>query len=215
MGDVLDLTGDMTISLWEKWSGSGEDCIISKGSEVGGNPGYAIYTTSTTGIQFELQNTDGTRKYANVTRTAGVWAHIVLTYNSATSTMTPYLNGVAGTPTTSVSGTFTNADSLTIGGHSTYSYFYQGSIDDARIYNRALSASEITAMYNAGKVGTWTGRGADNNWSTAANWAQNTVPTSTTDVVFNNTSSKNCTIDTASVTVKSFSMNTGYDGTIS
>ena len=43
---------------------------------------------------------------------------------------------------------------------------------------------------------TWTGAGADNNWSTAANWDTG-VPTAGTTAVFNGVAAngnKNCTI---------------------
>ncbi len=42
---------------------------------------------------------------------------------------------------------------------------------------------------------TWDGGGGDNNWSTAANWSSDIVPTSTDAVVFNATSVNNSTID--------------------
>jgi len=62
---------------------------------------------------------------------------------------------------------------------------------------------------------TWIGGGSDNNWSTAANWSTNSVPTSTTNVVFDSTSTKNATIDTSFAgSVASISINSGYTGTI-
>ncbi len=42
---------------------------------------------------------------------------------------------------------------------------------------------------------TWDGGGADNNWSTAANWSGDTVPATTDSVTFNGTSTKNCTVN--------------------
>ena len=60
---------------------------------------------------------------------------------------------------------------------------------------------------------TWDGGGADNNWSTAANWSADTIPTSADEVVFDATATKNATVDTA-LTVNSVSINSGYSGTI-
>jgi hypothetical protein len=58
---------------------------------------------------------------------------------------------------------------------------------------------------------TWDGGGSGNNWSTAANWSGDVVPASTDDVVFAaGSTDKNCTIDT-DITVKSISIDTGYD----
>ncbi len=62
---------------------------------------------------------------------------------------------------------------------------------------------------------TWDGGGGDNNWSTAANWSGDTVPATTDAVLFDGTSTKDCTIDNVgtwsggALTTKS-----GYTGTI-
>jgi hypothetical protein len=60
---------------------------------------------------------------------------------------------------------------------------------------------------------TWDGGGVTNNWSEAANWSTNTVPTTTDSVIFDGTSIKNMAIDT-SVVVINFNINIGYSGTI-
>jgi hypothetical protein len=63
---------------------------------------------------------------------------------------------------------------------------------------------------------TWDGGGADNNWSTPANWLGDVVPSSEADVVFDATSNKDSTIDplfNPSETVASIFIN-NYSGTI-
>src|SRR5687767_1896620 len=42
---------------------------------------------------------------------------------------------------------------------------------------------------------TWDGGGADNNWSTCANWSTDTCPVAADNVIFDNTSDKNSTVD--------------------
>ena len=61
---------------------------------------------------------------------------------------------------------------------------------------------------------TWTGAGATNNWSLAANWSGGVVPVAADTVVFDGTSVKNVTID-VNASVASLSINAGYTGTIS
>lgn len=61
---------------------------------------------------------------------------------------------------------------------------------------------------------TWDGGGLTNNWSEAANWSGDTVPTSSDDVVFDAVSTKNAIVD-SSVTVISLTVNAGYTGSIS
>ncbi len=57
----------------------------------------------------------------------------------------------------------------------------------------------------------WKGDGADQNWSTVSNWIPPTLPAGNDSVVFNNTTSKNCFLDT-SATVKKLTFATGYSG---
>lgn len=59
----------------------------------------------------------------------------------------------------------------------------------------------------------WSGLGADNFFSTAANWVGGVVPTTTNNVLFNGTGTKNCDFS-LDHSVSSFSIAAGYTGTI-
>ncbi len=62
---------------------------------------------------------------------------------------------------------------------------------------------------------TWDGGGADNNWSTCANWTTDTCPIAGDTVTFNATSTKNSTIDAgAPASVATLTIAAGYTGTI-
>jgi hypothetical protein len=60
---------------------------------------------------------------------------------------------------------------------------------------------------------TWDGGGADNNWTTAANWTSDTTPGSGDTAIFDGTSTKAATID-LNVTVDALQINSGYTNTI-
>ncbi|MBI4355503.1 MAG: DUF11 domain-containing protein, partial [Candidatus Omnitrophica bacterium] len=65
------------------------------------------------------------------------------------------------------------------------------------------------------RTATWDGGGGDANASTAANWDTDTAPTNGDDVIFDGTSTKDCTWDIAPVLgLNTFSMNAGYTGTV-
>jgi hypothetical protein len=69
------------------------------------------------------------------------WRHLALTYDGANLRL--YVNGVqvASQP---ASGTLeSNSNQLSFGGNAPYGEFFKGRIDEVRVYNRALSASEI------------------------------------------------------------------------
>jgi len=64
---------------------------------------------------------------------------------------------------------------------------------------------------------TWTGGGADNNWSTTGNWDTGVIPAVGTDAIFDGVTganpNKNCTVNAAIRSCANFNT-TGYTGTI-
>ncbi len=63
---------------------------------------------------------------------------------------------------------------------------------------------------------TWDGGGADNNWSTCANWSGDVCPTAGDTLTFNATSTKASTVDTGfGGVVTSLTIASGYTGTVS
>ena len=79
--------------------------------------------------------------FGPATLALNTWTHLAATYDGTTARL--YVNGtqVASQAQTGDIATSTNA--LQIGGDSIYNQFFQGAIDEVRIYNRALSAAEI------------------------------------------------------------------------
>ena len=75
------------------------------------------------------------------------WFYAVMTYNG--STLTEYINGVKGR-SISASGNLKNVVKLRIGNYGSTANYLDGSMDDVRIYNAALSSSQIKQNYIAG-----------------------------------------------------------------
>jgi hypothetical protein len=75
------------------------------------------------------------------------WHHLVGTWDGATRRI--YLDGVLfGSNTSAGSDSSGDTQTLGIGGKPTYNnYGWSGGVYDARIYNRALTAAEISAIY--------------------------------------------------------------------
>jgi len=118
----------------------------------------------------------------------GRWYHTAAVFDDAADTLSVYVNGVrdaqmtvAGYP--SISSPF----GVAIGGEASENKrWLDGTTDDVRIYNVALRAEEIAAIYNNGlgdyigevAVYQWRGGlpGAATDWGMAGNWSPNVVP---------------------------------------
>ena len=148
-------TGLFTISAWVKAHGTGDGYqhIISKSINSGGSLlGYCLqyyYLSAEQGNNkygFWTANgsTDNHLLYNNVI--VDSWTYIVGTFNG--SNVKFYINGIC-VDSAICSVSLTNVD-LHIGNMSDNNNFLTGSIDDIRIYNRALNAQEIQSLYQEG-----------------------------------------------------------------
>jgi chitodextrinase len=72
-----------------------------------------------------------------------VWTHLAQTYDGTTLRL--YVNGTQVASAPHAGALQVTASPLSIGGSLAYGEFFQGRIDDARVYNRALSPAEIQA----------------------------------------------------------------------
>lgn len=94
----------------------------------------------------------GARFVGNTTVPLGAWHHIALTYSQGT--FTGYLNGAADGTSSFPGESLPTGTGLGIGGHSNaLSEDFDGLIDELAVYDRALYAAEIQAIFNAGSAG--------------------------------------------------------------
>lgn len=83
------------------------------------------------------------------------WHHIACTYDMVSGALKLYFDGsmVDGTNGPTNNPLISNEEIFTIGGHPNNGEYFSGQIDEVQVYNRALSATEIQAIYNAGSAG--------------------------------------------------------------
>ena len=74
------------------------------------------------------------------------WSHIVVTYDG--TNLNIYRNGSLASPSTSTGNITNTSKALEIGRRGTASYF-TGKLTGQKIYNKALSLSEIQQNFNA------------------------------------------------------------------
>jgi len=120
--------------------------------------------------------------YASSTLTPNAWNQVVMTYDNS-GDLTFYVNGQSAGSYTAAS--LYNYDFSTyalggnaIGGSSTQLSF-QGLMRNVEFYNYALSASQVTSLYQTESVNTailaWSAS-AGGSWNTRGNWNSNSVP---------------------------------------
>ncbi len=146
-----------TISMWFKRStATAKEYLLTK-SEEGVNGGYQLYMASDGDIVFEIDDDSAWGPDASVTTTAanyddGQWHHVSVLKNGTTGIYI-YIDGVFVVSNTSISGvgSLVNNDSLYIGvGDDGVSNYFNGSIDDIKIYRYNRSQSQIEADMNGG-----------------------------------------------------------------
>lgn len=156
---IDDLTvGDFTVSGWLLVNTtSGYQNVINKDNN--GDNGWAIYLQvhpTTSALRFRLGRSTTDLLYQTTTTaiTNGTWTHFTTVYqnNSGNPTVKLYINGVELTPVSSSAGAGTidsdAARSLEIGRqNSAFASLFNGMMDDIRIYTVALTAGDVTNLY--------------------------------------------------------------------
>ena len=74
---------------------------------------------------------------------AVTWSHVAVTYDGASLRL--YVNGAQVSSRAATGSLVASTGALRIGGNSVWGEYFRGRIDELRIYNRSLSASEIAA----------------------------------------------------------------------
>jgi prepilin-type N-terminal cleavage/methylation domain-containing protein len=147
-------TGAITLEHWIKlspWSGYR---ILFFGGAGGGWNGYATgLSTDCSSFHYEVCGSTGGRQSAdvNIGIELNKWNYIVFIFDGINNRMTCYLNGEKkDNRSISDPGNVRNSHIFAIGSHNGSSWFYNGSIDDVRIYNEALSTAQIQQHFAAG-----------------------------------------------------------------
>lgn len=155
----------LSLSAWMDLSPLAGDrnTIVSygKGSELNGasaaGESYAlIYHKSSNILRFRLRKADDTSlldlQVTPLTAVSGQWVHITATWDGTTATL--YQNGVALGTATAVGSINYTSDSLTklrIGNwFGNNERFFNGALDDVRVYNRVLKPEEVKNLYSGG-----------------------------------------------------------------
>ena len=145
----LNITGAITISACVKPIIGTQMNVVNHG--VYKTSGYYVAIGSSGNIRFLDKNLYGGGTLDSISTIPNdTWSHVAITYNN--SSVSIYLNGSIDKVDVKTGKLSTPLSNLLIGIYSSLSSEkFKGSIDEVRIYNRALSASEIKQNYEATK----------------------------------------------------------------
>jgi uncharacterized protein (TIGR03437 family) len=157
---TLKQTGSMTWSAWVYLNNQPpDDGVIIAQSD--GISGWQLKTSRDTGkrtfaIAVSGSNNGLTQRYGNVVYKLKVWYHITGVYNNATKTLDLYLNGIlddgALTGPAVPASQYLPPVNIAIGKRNN-GYYFPGVLDDLRVYNRALTQTEIQTDMNTAVAG--------------------------------------------------------------
>jgi RHS repeat-associated protein len=191
-GPVLNTAQSYSVSAWAYLALDTPGSVVSQGGNTTGS--FSIQYSSGYGAwSFTSSSADSSSHsyYAAHLTTkpaVGVWTHLVGVFDSGSKTMSLYLNGAlaaTGTNPTPWSG----PGPLAIGGDELVGGVkfpsFKGQIADVQVYQRALSAADVAALYRDGQTGGTLGATA---LTTTWHRDERGLPTSVTDPNGNTTS---------------------------
>ncbi len=154
----LGLSNGLTLEAWINPSNAVQPCPICEWNSDGAAYGAAFWIASSGGLYANVLDTSGNNhifQTGDNVLTAGVFQHVALVYSKTTGVATLYCNAVVVAQATLGSFTPQTSYNLYLGRRPGPGdpYTLAGSLDEMSAYNRALSASEIQAIYNAGSAG--------------------------------------------------------------
>jgi hypothetical protein len=155
---ALNLTDRLTIEFWVKrlqLTGAFEYLVEKGGAWNGGNQNFSV--------QIHGPDNDVCFTYNGGYRMAGVindlaWHHVAVVAINTQANPTIYIDGLQQTISQSSGGSinlFGSTLPLHIGAQkdTSWNFYSKTEIDEMSLYNSALSASDIQAIYNAGNAG--------------------------------------------------------------
>jgi len=161
MGNNLDFDGStpFSISCWINASAIGGTTKIPLGKALNTSPftGYWFGIKTSGEIFFQLSN-NGNINWLGIQNSAmlstSTWYHVVATYDGSKSSsgLKVYVNNALNTQTilsNTLTGSISNTKSFKIGARDN-GFYFGGSVDEVGVWDRELTASEVTDLYNSG-----------------------------------------------------------------
>ncbi len=143
---TLDLTNGMTLEAWVNPTGlSGWRTVVMK--EINAGLAYALYANDNApdpAAYVHLANQSVSNHVGGTSQLPlNTWSHVAATFDG--TTVRVFVNGVEVGNAPASGSLVHSSNSLRIGGNAVWGEYFAGVIDEVRIYNRALTATDIHA----------------------------------------------------------------------
>ena len=135
----LDLTTGMTLEAWVNPQGADWRTVLLKERPSG--LAYALYSNTDTGRPSAEIRTSTPAETRGPAALPSGWSHLAATYDGATLRL--YVNGTQVSSQARSGSIEVGTGAVRIGGNLVWGEYFNGLIDELRIYNRALTATEI------------------------------------------------------------------------
>jgi hypothetical protein len=153
-GSSFTDTDNMTVSIFLKINNKNVSGILGRFSSGASNDGWTIWVYNNKLIFFNTNSSNAYDPDYNSTGysfTDSKWFNFCVTRNSSTKELKWYVNGELNQEYITNNSTYLKTNNgISIGSLGT-SYYMNGSVGTIKIYNRALSASEVLQNYNSQK----------------------------------------------------------------
>ncbi|EXI66571.1 MAG: Cell wall-associated polypeptide CWBP200 [Candidatus Accumulibacter adjunctus] len=161
-GRTIGFGGPFAVEFWFNptntiHTGSPNQMLLAKGRylESGANAPVAIQVLGGDGRLLVRMPPAPALVSTTDTWPAGAWQHVALTWNGARYRL--YINGSEEASLDNAFSILDSSDPITLGNADGFAAAgYAGLLDEVTLYNRALTAAEVTALHGAGALGKCT-----------------------------------------------------------
>ena len=153
------LTNALTIETWLRPRGDGY-VIFFRGDHRPGMDPYYLSMQANNTLRFGVSDAAGNSAFVETTVNYFAWTHVAAMLDGSTGTLSLYTNGVLAAQTNTTIRPFGDLlpdqspgigiGNVNDGGNN---FPFIGDLDEIALYGRALTPTEIQAIYNAGSAG--------------------------------------------------------------
>lgn len=159
--DYVSISDDATIKpdylsvdIWFKIDNSSANRVIiaKRKNAAPSDAGFILWVDTSGNLNFRVYNTTGSNVQISTSVTNRTWHHVVATYDGVSAQL--FLDGTTPVVGSSLSGAIGwTTDPLTIGVQyysGSLDGYFQGTIDEIRIYNRTITQAEVIYSHKQG-----------------------------------------------------------------